>query len=200
MRMRRPPDPELIGVRFDGMGRAAGQAVAAPVLREQGFARVFGCPDTDTDVVAPPPVPLRRDGVGYLNEDALLAMVAELHARTGAALRAGRFPSSTAPTAPCSWRRFPPSQTWKGRPGCSISTPTRTRRRWRARTAARRPTWRSGSLPAWTANARPPTCRCRCRRSARTPWRCSACGTRPGGASWTSRASGDGSSCGRPTR
>ncbi len=79
-------------MRFDGMGRAAGQAGAAPVLREQGFARVFGCPDTDTDVVAPPPVPLRRDGVGYLNEDALLAMVAELHARTGGALRAGRFP------------------------------------------------------------------------------------------------------------
>lgn len=92
MRMRRLADPELIGVRFDGMGRAAGQAGAAPVLREHGFARVFGCAEADADVVAPAPVPLRRDGVGYLNEDALLAMLAELYERTGAALRAGRFP------------------------------------------------------------------------------------------------------------
>ena len=85
-------DPELIGVRFDGMGRAEGQAGAAPVLREHGFARVFGCAEADTDIVAPAPVPLRRDGVGYLNEDALLAMLAELSERTGTALRAGHFP------------------------------------------------------------------------------------------------------------
>ena len=90
--MRRLPDPELIGVRFDGMGRAAGQADAAPVLREHGFARVFGCAEEDTDVVAPAPVPRRRDGVGYLNEDALLAMLAALYERTAAALQAGRFP------------------------------------------------------------------------------------------------------------
>ena len=84
--------PELIGVRFDGMGRAVGQAAAAPVLREQGFARVFGVAEVGEDVVAPPPVARRRDGVGYLNEDALLAMLSELHERTGAALAAGRFP------------------------------------------------------------------------------------------------------------
>jgi arginase len=84
--------PELIGVRFDGMGRAVGQAAAAPVLREQGFARVFGAAEAGEDVVAPPPIARRRDGVGYLNEDALLAMLTELHERTGAALAAGRFP------------------------------------------------------------------------------------------------------------
>src|SRR5215216_78153 len=83
--------PELIGVRFDGMGRAVGQAAAAPVLREQGFARVFGPAEAGADVVAPPPVARRRDG-GYLNEDALLAMLTELHERTRAALVAGRFP------------------------------------------------------------------------------------------------------------
>ena len=48
-------DPELIGVRFDGMGRAVGQAAAAPVLREQGFARVFGDAEAGEDVVAAPP-------------------------------------------------------------------------------------------------------------------------------------------------
>src|SRR5215217_2802009 len=84
--------PELIGVRFDGMGRAVGQAAAAPVLREQGFARVFGAAEAGEDVVAPPPVARRRDGVGYLNGDALLAMLTELHERPGAALAAGRFP------------------------------------------------------------------------------------------------------------
>ena len=85
-------DPELVGVRFDGMGRAVGQAAAAPVLREQGFALVFGDAEAGADVVAPPPVARRRDGVGYLNEDALLAMLTELDERTGAALAAGRFP------------------------------------------------------------------------------------------------------------
>ena len=90
--MRRRVDPELIGVRFDGMGRAVGQAAAAPVLREHGFARVFGRAEAGADVEAPEPVPLRRDGVGYLNEDALLAMLAALYERTAAALRAGRFP------------------------------------------------------------------------------------------------------------
>ena len=90
--MPRLRSPDLIGVRFDGMGRAVGQAAAAPVLREHGFANAFGSANADDDVVAPPPVPQRRDGVGYLNEDALLAMVAALHERTGAALRADRFP------------------------------------------------------------------------------------------------------------
>ena len=42
--------PELIGVRFDGMGRAVGQAAAAPVLREQGFARVFGAAEAGEEV------------------------------------------------------------------------------------------------------------------------------------------------------
>jgi hypothetical protein len=57
-------DPELIGVRFDGMGRAVGQAAAAPVLREQGLAPAFGAAEACEDVVAPPPVARRRDGVG----------------------------------------------------------------------------------------------------------------------------------------
>src|SRR4029450_6740532 len=84
--------PQLVCVRFGGVGRAGGQAPAAPVLREQGFARVFGTAEAGEDVVAPPPVARRRDGVGYLNEDALLAMLTELHERTGAALAAGRVP------------------------------------------------------------------------------------------------------------
>ena len=62
------------------------------MLREHGFARVFGCAEADADVVAPAPVPRRRDGVGYLNEAALLAMLAELYDQTSAALGAGRFP------------------------------------------------------------------------------------------------------------
>ena len=137
-------DPELIGVRFDGMGRAVGQAAAAPVLREQGFARVFGAAEAGADVVAPPPVARRRDGVGYLNEDALLAMLTELHERTGAALAAGRFPVVYGADCSVLLATVPALKSAADTPGCSISTRTRTRRRWRARTAARPRTWRSG--------------------------------------------------------
>jgi arginase len=84
---------DLIGVPFDGMGRAPGQAGAPQALRAAGLPAVFG-PDAtiEPDLVLPAPVPQRATGSGLLNERALLQMVGTLHRRVHASLSAGRFP------------------------------------------------------------------------------------------------------------
>jgi len=88
-----PGRVDLIGVPFDGMGRAVGQAGAPRALRAAGLAEVFG-PDAavEPDLVVPGPVAKRAAGSGLLNERALLQMVGGLHRRVGASLSADRFP------------------------------------------------------------------------------------------------------------
>src|SRR6266516_5551801 len=84
---------DMIGVPFDGMGRASGQAGAPEALRAAGLRTVFA-PDAvmEPDLVLPGPVPQRAVGSGLLNERALLQMVDSLYRRVRASLSAARFP------------------------------------------------------------------------------------------------------------
>ena len=84
---------DLIGVPFDGMGRAPGQAGAPQALRATGLPTVLG-PDVvmEPDLVLPGAVAQRAAGSGLLNEWALLQMIGELYHRVHVSLSAGRFP------------------------------------------------------------------------------------------------------------
>jgi arginase len=83
---------DLIGVRFDGSGRARGQAEAPVALREAGLAGALeDRAGPASDVVVSPPVPA-RGRFGFLNERAFLDMVTALYDRVRAALASGHFP------------------------------------------------------------------------------------------------------------
>ena len=82
-----------IGVPFDGMGRAPGQAGAPQALRAAGLPAALGDNVVmEPDLVLPGPVPQRAAGSGLLNERALLQMIGALYRRVRASLSAGRFP------------------------------------------------------------------------------------------------------------
>jgi Arginase/agmatinase/formimionoglutamate hydrolase, arginase family len=85
---------DLIGVPFDGYGRADNQARAAAALRAAGLAAAFRGPEVvmQPDIDLPAQTGARAPGSGLMNEPALVAMVDALHARVRAALSAGRFP------------------------------------------------------------------------------------------------------------
>jgi arginase len=82
----------LLGVCFDGSGRAAGQAHAPAALREAGLMTALaGRAALAPDVRVSPPVPA-RGRFGFLNERAFLEMVDELYDRVRADLASGHFP------------------------------------------------------------------------------------------------------------
>jgi arginase len=85
---------ELIGVPFDGYGRAGHQARAAQALRDAGLAAAFGEREVldGPDLALPPPDPRRAPGSGLMNEAALLAMVEAVHGWVREAVAADRFP------------------------------------------------------------------------------------------------------------
>ncbi len=85
---------ELIGVPFDGYGRAGHQSRAAAVLRDAGLLDAFEHHHLvgHGDVELPAPDPTRGPSTGLINEHALMVMTERLNSRVGSAVAAGRFP------------------------------------------------------------------------------------------------------------
>lgn len=86
-------DIELIGVPFDGYGRAGNQTRAARVLRDAGLVDAFDHHHvTDHNLELPEPDPARGASTTLINERALLGMTDALNNCVGEAVAAGRFP------------------------------------------------------------------------------------------------------------
>jgi arginase len=85
---------ELIGVPFDGYGRAGNQAAASEALRVAGLASAFGSLQvTDRgDLELPAPDPGRGAATSLMNEAALLAMVERVGDAVTRAMEVGHFP------------------------------------------------------------------------------------------------------------
>lgn len=87
-------DIELIGVPFDGYGRAGHQARAASALRAAGLRDAFDHHHVidDDDLTLPDPDPARGATSSLINERALVVMTAALNRKVGEVVNAGRFP------------------------------------------------------------------------------------------------------------
>jgi arginase len=86
-----PGAVDLIGVCFDGSGRARGQAQAASALREVGLGRALPGATMTADVMTATPDPT-RGASSFANEAALLAMVDSVYGRVRKSLVEQRFP------------------------------------------------------------------------------------------------------------
>ncbi len=93
-------DIEMIGVPFDGYGRAGHQARAAAALREAGLRDAFDHHHVfdDDDLDLPDPDPARGAVTSLINERALVAMTDALNRKVGEAWAPAGSRSSTAAT------------------------------------------------------------------------------------------------------
>ena len=135
---------DLVGVRFDGMGRSPGQAGAPQALRAAGLETALPTAELTSDVILPAPTSARSPA-GFINEPALLAMVDTVYSRVGHSLRTGRFPLLYGADCAVLLAAIPALRDTAGRAACCSSTPTRTPPRWSSRTPVRRRAWRSRS-------------------------------------------------------
>jgi len=83
---------ELVGICFDGSGRAHGQAAAPARLRAAGLSTVVPAARLTPDIIVSEPDPGRGPKAGFVNERALLEMVEATYARVCSALQDDRFP------------------------------------------------------------------------------------------------------------
>lgn len=83
---------DLVGVCFDGSGRAHGQAAAPARLRDAGLSTAVPAARLTPDIVVSEPDPGRGPRAGFVNERALLEMVEAVYARVHSALQDSRFP------------------------------------------------------------------------------------------------------------
>ncbi len=87
-------DIELVGVPFDGFGRAGHQSSASEVLRASGLTTALASREVADggDLALPAPDPRRGAATSLMNEAALLDMIEGVGSRVVAAVSAGRFP------------------------------------------------------------------------------------------------------------
>lgn len=83
---------ELIGLRFDGYGRAGNQTAAAAALRRAGIARPLGGGVTDIGDIETAEQSGERGPNGLVNESAIVHVKRELSRGVASSISDGRFP------------------------------------------------------------------------------------------------------------
>lgn len=88
------PKIAIIGVPFDGYGRAANQTLAAQAIRDAGISAAWAPLEvvTDEDILLPARSPERGTDTTLVNESALIAMTRDLTVRVAGAVASEAFP------------------------------------------------------------------------------------------------------------
>ena len=83
----------IIGVPFDGYGRAGNQSLAAQAIRDAGIRAAWAPLEvvSDEDILLPAPSPERGTDTSLVNESALIAMTQDLSVRVAWAVASDAF-------------------------------------------------------------------------------------------------------------